>query len=115
MSKDRQFDRPPLSRAEDSFSTAAAYKLTDEFIHFPGNLKGKIVIDIGAGGSSAVWGLRQKGVQAYGVDIRYRNLREVQGSTEKYLINTANDITPYVTRFRQLPGDIEYLQNPRGR
>jgi 2-polyprenyl-3-methyl-5-hydroxy-6-metoxy-1,4-benzoquinol methylase len=55
-------------------TTAESFRKVSKDIAFPRNLRGKVVLDIGSGGSDTVAELRKRGANAFGVDIQFGNI-----------------------------------------
>lgn len=55
-------------------TTAASFRRVSRDIDFPRNLRGKVVLDVGSGGSDTVAQLREREAIAFGVDIQYGNI-----------------------------------------
>lgn len=55
-------------------TTAESFGKVSKDINFPRNLYGKVVLDVGSGGSDTVAELKKRGANALGVDIQYGNI-----------------------------------------
>lgn len=55
-------------------TTAEGFRKIAKDIKFPGNLQGKVILDVGSGGSDTVAELRKHGANAFGVDLQYGNI-----------------------------------------
>lgn len=72
--------------AETSLSSPASLDLVKANIAFPTELKGKYILDIGGGASSATFELRKLGAIAFAVDYRYKDLKNLRRSVDEYLL-----------------------------
>lgn len=81
--------------AEESFASAVPYEIADEYIHFPDNLVGKTVVDIGAGASDVSAVLRRVGSDPWAIDPRYGDIKGLRRSVDQFLtgrLNMVNDV-----------------------
>lgn len=101
--------------AEESFSTPASFETVTQYIKFPEDLRGKWILDVGAGGSNATLELRRRGASAFALDYRYYSLEELKKSVDNWLstrFTTAVPTTKEDLR-KQLEQDlVEIQKNP---
>ncbi len=71
--------------AVESFSTANSFEQTSKIIDFPRQVAGLTIVDIGAGASTCVAELREKGANALAVDYRYYNPKKLKRSVDRKL------------------------------
>ncbi len=98
---------PEKNIAEISFSSPASFETVKYCIDFPKELHGKYILDIGGGASSATFELRKRGAIAYAVDYRYKDLKDLKRSVDKYLLG--DSIT------RSMSADDKFYANAQRR
>jgi len=55
-------------------TTAESFRKISKDINFPRDIRGKVILDVGSGGSDTVAELRKRGAHAVGVDLQYDNI-----------------------------------------
>jgi ubiquinone/menaquinone biosynthesis C-methylase UbiE len=74
--------------AQESFSSAFPSEGAFTYIDFPKDVRGLTIVDIGSGASTATLELQKQGANAIAIDYRYKNLKEVKRSIDRYLSST---------------------------
>ncbi len=77
-------------------SSSYDYENTKLVIDFPKDVKGKVIIDIGAGGSDSVFHLAKLGANAIAVDPRYKDIDDIIARCRQY-IKGLSITMPFVT------------------
>ncbi len=69
-----------------SFTSAGDLRMVRAILEIPSDVRGLKIVDIGSGCSSAVAELRNLGADSYGIDPRYRNIKELDKSFNGYML-----------------------------
>lgn len=93
ISKDQE-EKEPLNfqeqrLAEESFSSPASFEVVKGYIDFPKDVRDLAILDIGGGASTATLELRKKGANAFAIDYRYKDLKELKRNVDRYLTKPA--------------------------
>lgn len=101
--------------AEQSYSTAAPLRTVSGFIRFPNDVRGKHILDVGGGASTATLELRKQGALAFAIDYRYKDLRGLKKSVDNQLnqITSSSNIPSADQLKRDMEKELEQLErNP---